>query len=90
MPCARVLFFLACKLSFIDPQIKAPTLFFLGADDVRVPPKQGTNFHRLLKANGVETRLLWYPGNNHPISKVDAESDVFVNLARWFFEHAQK
>ncbi|XP_015764968.1 PREDICTED: acylamino-acid-releasing enzyme-like [Acropora digitifera] len=35
-------------------------------------------------------RLLWYPGNNHPISKVDAESDVFVNLARWFFEHAQK
>ena len=35
-------------------------------------------------------RLLWYPGNNHPISKVDAESDVFVNLARWFFEHTQK
>ena len=56
MPCARVLFFLSFKLSFIDPQIKAPTLFFLGADDVRVPPKQGTNFHRLLKANGVETR----------------------------------
>ena len=35
-------------------------------------------------------RLLCYPGNNHPISKVDAESDVFVNLARWFFEHTQK
>ena len=44
------------KLSFIDPQIKTPTLLFLGADDVRVPPKQGTNFHRLLKAKGVETR----------------------------------
>ncbi|KAK2550944.1 Acylamino-acid-releasing enzyme [Acropora cervicornis] len=42
------------------------------------------------EAKGVETRLLWYPGNNHPLSKVDAESDVFVNLARWFFEHAQK
>ena len=35
-------------------------------------------------------RLLWYSGNNHALSKVDAESDVFVNLARWFFEHAQK
>ena len=129
-------YFMSFKLFFIDPQIKTPTLLLLGADDVRVPPKQGTNFHRLLKAKGVETRyvriecigtkrflrlwlttltsqplcfedmnfetidkclfvclfrrLLWYPGNNHPISKVDAESDVFVNLARWFFEHIQK
>ncbi|XP_067024177.1 acylamino-acid-releasing enzyme-like [Acropora muricata] len=83
------------KLLQISPyahfsEIKTPTLLLLGADDLRVPPKQGTNFHRLLKAKGVETRLLWYPENNHPLSKVDAESDVFVNLARWFFEHAQK
>ncbi|XP_015767969.1 PREDICTED: acylamino-acid-releasing enzyme-like [Acropora digitifera] len=83
------------KLLQISPyahfsEIKTPTLLLLGADDLRVPPKQGTNFHRLLKAKGVETRLLWYPGNNHPISKVDAESDMFVNLARWFFEHTQK
>ena len=27
-------------------------------DSIRVPPKQGTNFHRLLKAKGVETRLV--------------------------------
>ena len=46
------------KLSFIHPQIKTPTLLLLGADDLRVPPKQGTNFHRLLKAKGVETRLV--------------------------------
>ncbi|XP_068714262.1 acylamino-acid-releasing enzyme-like [Montipora foliosa] len=71
-------------------QVKTPTLIFLGADDIRVPPSQGKNFYRILKAQGVETRLLWYPGNNHPIAKVDAESDVFVNMARWFFEHLQK
>ena len=51
-------YFLSFKLSFIDPQIKTPTLLLLGADDIRVPPKQGTNFHRLLKAKGVETRLV--------------------------------
>ena len=39
-------------------KIKTPTLLLLGADDLRVPPKQGTNFHRLLKAKGVETRLV--------------------------------
>ena len=53
-------FHITCVLvcSFIDPQIKTPTLLLLGADDLRVPPKQGTNFHRLLKAKGVETRLV--------------------------------
>ena len=49
---------MSLKLSFIHPQIKTPTLLLLGADDLRVPPKQGTNFHRLLKAKGVETRLV--------------------------------
>ena len=35
-------------------------------------------------------RLLSYPDNNHPISKVEAESDSFINMARWFFEHLLK
>ena len=65
------------KLSFIDLQIKTPTLLLLGADDLRVPPKQGTNFHRLLKAKGVETRLVriecigrWWLGPRACFSKV--------------------
>lgn len=32
-------------------------------------------------------RLLWYPGNNHALSKVDAESDGFMNIALWIIQH---
>jgi len=71
-------------------KVKTPTLIMLGEEDLRVPPSQGKSFYKVLKAQGTEVRLLSYPGNNHPISKVDAESDVFVNVARWFHEHLKK
>jgi hypothetical protein len=29
-------------------------------------------------------RLHWYPENSHPLNKVDAESDCFVNIIKWF------
>lgn len=32
-------------------------------------------------------RLLWYPENNHSLSKVDAESDGFMNIALWMTQH---
>ena len=36
------------------------------------------------------SRLLLYPDNDHPIAKVDAESDLNVNRARWFYDHLKK
>ncbi|KAJ7379447.1 hypothetical protein OS493_016688 [Desmophyllum pertusum] len=70
-------------------KVKTPTLVTLGEEDLRVPPSQGKSFYRALKAQGTETRLLSYPDNSHPINKVDAESDAFVNTARWFHSHLQ-
>ncbi|CAB1336034.1 unnamed protein product [Coregonus sp. 'balchen'] len=68
-------------------QVKTPVLLTLGEDDKRVPPKQGIEYYRALKALKVPVRLLWYPGNNHSLSKVDAESDGFMNIALWMTQH---
>lgn len=38
------------------PQVRAPVLLLLGEDDRRVPPKQGLEYYRALKARGVPTR----------------------------------
>ncbi|XP_075901966.1 acylamino-acid-releasing enzyme-like isoform X2 [Nelusetta ayraudi] len=68
-------------------QVTTPVLLTLGEDDKRVPNKQGVEFYRALKAKQVPVRLLWYPGNNHSLSKVDAESDGFMNIALWILLH---
>ncbi|XP_034028452.1 acylamino-acid-releasing enzyme [Thalassophryne amazonica] len=68
-------------------QVKTPVLLTLGEDDKRVPSKQGIEYYKALKAMQVPVRLLWYPGNNHSLSKVDAESDGFMNIALWISRH---
>lgn len=68
-------------------KVQTPVLLTLGEDDKRVPNKQGIEFYRALKARQVPVRLLWYPGNNHSLSKVDAESDGFMNIALWIIQH---
>ncbi|KAM9374507.1 LOW QUALITY PROTEIN: acylamino-acid-releasing enzyme [Phaethornis superciliosus] len=73
-------------MRYID-QVRAPVLLMLGEDDRRVPPKQGLEYYRALKARGVPTRLLWYPGNNHALAGVEAEADGFMNMALWLTKH---
>ncbi|XP_073326797.1 acylamino-acid-releasing enzyme isoform X1 [Pagrus major] len=69
------------------PQVQTPVLLTIGEDDKRVPNKQGLEYYKALKAKQVPVRLLWYPGNNHSLSKVDAESDGFMNIALWMIQH---
>ncbi|KAM7437971.1 hypothetical protein ABFA07_012488 [Porites harrisoni] len=68
-------------------KVKTPTLILVGEKDLRVPCSQGKVFYKLLKAQGTETRLLSYPEDNHPLSRVETESDAFINIVRWFHEH---
>uniref|UniRef100_A0A8C5MM49 Acylamino-acid-releasing enzyme n=1 Tax=Leptobrachium leishanense TaxID=445787 RepID=A0A8C5MM49_9ANUR len=68
-------------------QVKTPMLLMLGEDDQRVPNKQGVEYYRALRAHDVPVRVLWYPGNNHSLAKVDAESDCFMNAAMWIKKH---
>ncbi|XP_025897295.1 acylamino-acid-releasing enzyme-like [Nothoprocta perdicaria] len=73
-------------IRYVD-RVRVPVLLLLGEDDQRVPPKQGLEYYRALKARGVPTRLLWYPGNGHALAGVEAEADGFVNIALWLLEH---
>uniref|UniRef100_A0A663EUI9 Acylamino-acid-releasing enzyme n=2 Tax=Aquila chrysaetos chrysaetos TaxID=223781 RepID=A0A663EUI9_AQUCH len=73
-------------MCYVD-RVRAPVLLLLGEDDRRVPPKQGLEYYRALKARGVPTRLLWYPGNNHALAGVEAEADGFMNMALWLLKH---
>ncbi|XP_071815905.1 acylamino-acid-releasing enzyme-like isoform X2 [Apostichopus japonicus] len=68
------------------PQITAPTLFLVGKKDQRVPPKQSVNLYKKLRARGVKTKLLFYP-YDHGLQQVDAESDTFINIYKWFQEN---
>ncbi|XP_067417331.1 acylamino-acid-releasing enzyme isoform X1 [Emydura macquarii macquarii] len=68
-------------------QVRAPVLLMLGEEDRRVPPKQGQEYYRALKARGIPARLLWYTGNNHALSGVEAEADGFMNMALWLLQH---
>ncbi|XP_055503700.1 acylamino-acid-releasing enzyme isoform X1 [Leucoraja erinacea] len=68
-------------------QVKSPVLIMLGEKDKRVHPTQGLEFYRALKARKIPVRLLWYPDNNHSLSKVDAEADGFMNITLWFVKH---
>ncbi len=51
-------------LAFVD-RATTPTLVIHGENDPRVPPNQARIFYRALKANGVETKLLWLPRTGH-------------------------
>uniref|UniRef100_A0A8C8LQY9 Acylamino-acid-releasing enzyme n=1 Tax=Oncorhynchus tshawytscha TaxID=74940 RepID=A0A8C8LQY9_ONCTS len=86
VPCVCVLT-VTMYVTVVTIQVKTPVLLTLGEDDKRVPPKQGIEYYRALKALQVPVRLLWYPGNNHSLSKVDAESDGFMNIALWMTQH---
>ncbi len=46
-------------------------------------------FHHALQERGVDSRLLVYPGQTHPISKPDMDGDLHVNTARWCDARAQ-
>lgn len=65
-------------------KVKAPCLILLGRDDLRVPPTQGKEWAKLYKVLGGNVKVYEYEGNSHPINKVEAEADAFVNMVLWF------
>ncbi|XP_072026016.1 acylamino-acid-releasing enzyme-like isoform X1 [Amphiura filiformis] len=68
-------------------KVKTPILLMIGAEDRRVPPKQGYEYYKAVKARGVQTKLYVYPGNNHSLSKVDCEGDCMMNMYQWFMKY---
>ncbi|XP_072223271.1 acylamino-acid-releasing enzyme isoform X1 [Leuresthes tenuis] len=68
-------------------QIKAPVLLMLGGRDRRVSPHQGLELYRVLKSRGSPVRLLWFPEDEHSLSRVDTQADCFLNTVLWLHQH---
>jgi dipeptidyl aminopeptidase/acylaminoacyl peptidase len=70
--------------------VKTPTIFLVGEEDVRVPMPQSVEMYRALKSNGVPTHLYVAPREphgwgelRHELFKVNVELD-------WFEQHVTR
>ncbi|XP_071696534.1 acylamino-acid-releasing enzyme-like isoform X2 [Rutidosis leptorrhynchoides] len=69
--------------------VKTPTLFLLGAKDLRVPVTNGLQYARALKEKGVPVKLIVFPEDNHPISRPQSDFESFVNIGVWFKKYCK-
>ncbi|CAH1427163.1 unnamed protein product [Lactuca virosa] len=72
------------------PKVKTPTLFLLGAKDLRVPVSNGLQFARALKEKGVEVKVIVFPEDTHAISRPQSDFESFVNIGVWFKKYCKK
>jgi dipeptidyl aminopeptidase/acylaminoacyl peptidase len=63
---------------------KTPTLILQGERDAEVPAPQALEFWHGLKAMGVPTSLVIYPGEGHQFRKPESQRDMYLRLLGWF------
>jgi dipeptidyl aminopeptidase/acylaminoacyl peptidase len=66
-----------------------PTLVIVGERDYRVPLTQGLELYGVLKAKGVEARLVYYPDENHWILKRDNSIRWYDEVHQWLARYLQ-
>ncbi|KAM5552919.1 hypothetical protein ABKV19_025248 [Rosa sericea] len=63
-------------------KVKTPTLFLLGAKDLRVPISTGLQYARALKEKGVAVKVIVFPNDIHPIDRrrelMEAHSSLWI------------
>ena len=65
-------------------QARTPTLILVGERDGECPPPQSYEFWTGLKAVGVKTQLVVYPGEGHGIRKPEHNLDLERRIVDWF------
>ena len=68
-------------------KVKTPTLVVTGDADVRVPPGQSSEYYRLLKHHGVETKLVLYPREPHGIGEPRHRLNHVREILEWVEGH---
>ena len=63
---------------------KTPTLVVVGERDGECPAPQSREFWHALKAQGVETELVIYPGEGHVFIQPEHQRDVMQRMVAWF------
>lgn len=69
---------------FESDKIKTPTLFMGGEKDFNVPIIGSEQMYQALKANGVDTQLVIYPGEFHGIRKPTYVQDRLERYLAWY------
>ncbi|KAJ4968380.1 hypothetical protein NE237_015081 [Protea cynaroides] len=77
------LFYSKSPISHIS-KVKTPTLFLLGAQDLRVPVSNGLQYARALKEKGVEVKVIVFPNDVHSIERPQSDFESFLNIGVWF------
>jgi dipeptidyl aminopeptidase/acylaminoacyl peptidase len=67
--------------------MSTPTLVIHGALDYRVPDAQGLAYYNTLQARGVDTRLLWFPDENHWVLKPRNSRLWYAEFFDWLRRH---
>lgn len=71
-------------------QVRTPTLILHSMNDRRCPVAMGKMFYRAMKECGVDTRLVLYPDEGHPIKQLPHREDVLRRVLEWFETHDKK
>jgi dipeptidyl aminopeptidase/acylaminoacyl peptidase len=67
--------------------MSTPTLVIHGALDYRVPDAQGLAYYNTLKARKVDSRLLWFPDENHWVLKPRNSKLWYGEFFDWLKRH---
>lgn len=68
-------------------RVRTPTLILHAANDRRCPLAMGRMFYRALERSGVETEMVIYPDERHPIQQLPHQQDVLERVLEWFARH---
>ncbi|KAH9682358.1 Acylamino-acid-releasing enzyme [Citrus sinensis] len=70
-------------------KVKTPTIFLLGAQDLRVPVSNGLQYARALREKGVETKVIVFPNDVHGIERPQSDFESFLNIGLWFKKYCK-
>ncbi|WP_179862095.1 S9 family peptidase [Longibacter salinarum] len=70
--------------------VTTPTQVLHGAQDDRVPTRQGQEFYRALKRRGIDTEMVLYPRTPHGPREPKLLMDVTPRILDWFNEHLNR
>ena len=69
-------------------RMATPTLVVHGNNDYRVPDTNGLAYYNTLLTRGVETRLVWFPDENHWVLKPRNSRLWYGEIFAWLAAHA--
>ncbi len=69
---------------------KTPTFIYVGERDIEVPPTQSVEYWHALKAMGVPTSLVIYPGEGHRLRDPANSADMRRRTVAWFDKYVKR